>query len=231
LVIVNADLWSFDFSKQLDTRRLQFDNDQSYRASEFERLFVETSAYLTYIGAVVIRRDVWQSRRREPYYGSYFIHVGVIFQEPLPGDTLVISRPLVGIRFGNTQWRPKEFEIRMIRWPELIWALPAIPDAIKSRVYRRSPWRSLKSLLFYRAKGTYDIGDYHRWIQPRITSWKNKVIPVGIAYLPGVLANVIGLAFCGLLKYRDSNIHFLDMKISRFYIGSLFKSKRQSSAV
>ena len=228
LIIVNADLWNVDFSVRIDARRLLFEHDRSYGPSEFERLFEETSAYLTYIGAVVIRRDVWQSRPREPWLGSYFIHVGVIFQERLPGEALVISQPLVGIRFGNTQWRPKEFEIRMIRWPELIWALPAIPEALRSRVYRRAPWRSFKSLLFYRAKGTYDMNDYRRWIEPRTTSWRDKVVAVGIAHLPGVVANLIGLVFCGLFKYRDSNVHFLDMKTSRFYFGYLLRRRSAS---
>ncbi|MDE2084286.1 MAG: glycosyltransferase family 2 protein [Xanthomonadaceae bacterium] len=228
LIIVNADLWTFDFSTQIDANRLHFESDRTYPPADFCRLFEETSAYLTYIGAVVIRREIWQSRQREAYFGSYFIHVGVIFQEQLPGETFVIGQPLVAIRFGNTQWRPREFEIRMIRWPELIWSLPAIPEAVRSRVYRRVPWRSLKSLLFYRAKGTYDMGDYRRWIEPRATSFKDKALAVGIARLPGTLANLIGLVFCGLFKYRDSNVHFLDMKISRFYFGRLFKRKPAS---
>jgi glycosyltransferase involved in cell wall biosynthesis len=229
LVIVNADLWTFDFSTQIDANRLRFESNRTYPPAEFERLFEETSAYLTYIGAVVIRREIWQSRKREPYFGSYFIHVGVIFQERLPGDTLVISQPLVAIRLGNTQWRPKEFEIRMIRWPELIWSLPAIAEALRSRIYRRAPWRSLKSLLFYRAKGTYDMDDYRRWIQPRATSFRDKALAVGIARMPGTLANVIGLVFCGLFKYRDSNVHFLDMKMSRFYFGHLLKRNVNSN--
>lgn len=225
LVVVNTDLWTFDFSAQIDANRLRFEQDCIYHAADFERLFEETSAYLTYIGAVVIRRDIWLSRQREIYFGSYFIHVGVIFQERLPGDTLVIGKPLVSMRLGNTQWRPKEFEIRMIQWPKLIWSLPAIPETLRTRIYRRTPWRSLKSLLFYRAKGTYDMDDYRRWIEPSTTSFRDKALAVGIARLPGIVANTIGLIFCGLFKYRDSNVHFLDMKMSRFYFGRLFQRK------
>lgn len=222
LIVVNSELRNLDLSKLLDPNRLQFADDRVYTPAEFERLFEETSGYLGYIGAVVIRRDIWLSRRREPFYGSYFIHVGVIFQTQLPGDTLVICEPLISIRFGNTQWRPKEFEIRMIRWTELVWSLPAISESVKNRCYRSQPWRSMKSLLFYRAKGTYGLSDYRRWVRPRLVSRWDKAKALGVACFPGAIANFIGLLYCSF-EYRDSNIHLLDMKASRFFFRNWHK--------
>jgi len=216
LIVVNSELRNLDLSELLDARRLQFDADRVYRREEFECLFEEASGYLGYIGAVVIRRDVWMARDRERYYGSYFIHVGVIFQAPLPGEALVISEPYISVRFGNTQWRPKEFEIRMIRWTELIASLAAVPQAVRDRHYRREPWTSLKSLVFYRAKGTYDLGDYRRWVAPRLRSPADKARALAVACTPGALANLAGLVYCRR-GYRDSNIHLLDMKASRFF--------------
>lgn len=222
LIVVNSEVRNFDFSRLLDPSRLRFSADRLYTPLEFERLFEETSAYLSYIGAVVIRRDIWSARQREPFFGSYFIHVGVIFQERLPGDTLVLSEPLISIRFGNAQWRPKEFEIRMIRWTELIGSLSAIPATVKNKCYRSEPWRSAKSLLFYRAKGTYGLSDYRRWVGPRLVSRWDKAKAWALACFPGAVANLIGLVYCRL-EYRDSNIHLLDMQASRFYFRNWFK--------
>lgn len=222
LIVVNSEIRSFDFSELIDANRLKLSKNRTYPPAKFETLFAEMSGYLGYIGAVVIRRDLWQTRRREPYFGSYFIHVGVIFQECLPGDTFVISEPLVSVRFGNTQWRPKEFEIRMIRWTELVSSLPGISADVRNHSYRSEPWRSLKSLMFYRAKGTYDLGDYRRWIKPRLVSRWDKAKAWVVACFPGPLANLIGLIYCSF-DYRDSNIHYLDMKASRFFIRNWFK--------
>ena len=222
LIIVNSELKSFDFSELLDHDRLRFAGDRIYPPADFERLFEETSAYLGYIGAVVIKREIWLAREKESYFGSFFIHVGVIFQAQLPADTLVITQPCVSVRFGNTQWRPNEFEIRMIRWTNLVWSLPSLSEATKRRCYRREPWRSLKSLLFYRAKGTYSMTEYRRWVEPQLKSRWDTAKALGVALMPGVLANLIGLIYCSI-PYRDSNIHLLDMKLSRFYLANLLR--------
>ncbi|WP_372716824.1 glycosyltransferase family 2 protein [Immundisolibacter sp.] len=223
LIIVNSEVRTFDFSELLDPSRLRFANNRIYEPSEFETLFTETSAYLTYIGAVVIRRNIWLARLRESFFGSYFIHIGVIFQAPLPSDSIVLHEPLISIRFGNAVWRPKEFEIRMIRWTDLIWSLSGISSATKSKCYRKQPWRSIKSLFFYRAKGTYGIMDYSRWLRPRLTSRWDRCKILSIAIFPGALANLFGLIYCRR-NYRDSNIHLLDMRSSRFYFKNWFRS-------
>jgi len=171
---------------------------------------------------VVIRRDVWMAREREPYFGSYFIHEGVIFQRPLPGPALAMSEPLISVRFGNTQWRPKEFEIRMIRWPDLVTSLTAVSEQVRRRQYPAAPWRSLKSLFFYRAKGTYDLHDYRRWVRPRVHKLRDRARAFAVACFPGPLANLVGLVYCSL-PYRDSNVHLLDMKASRFFYRNWFK--------
>lgn len=224
LIVLNAEVRTLDLSQELDGDRLRFGENRTYAPAQFFQLFEDTSAYLTYIGAVVMRRELWLARDRESYFGSYFIHVGVIFQAPLPGPSLVIAAPCISIRFGNTQWRPKEFEIRMIRWTRLIWSLPAIPDVVRGRLYRKDPWRSLKSLVFYRAKGTYSLTEYRKWVAPELTSSLDALKAVSVACLPGVIANLIGLCYCSL-PYQDSKIHFLDMKASRFYPGRWFKRK------
>jgi glycosyltransferase involved in cell wall biosynthesis len=223
LVVINSELRDLALDELLDERRLRFDADRSYAPGEMDRMFDEVSGYLSYIGAVIIRRDLWQDRDRRSFYGSYFIHVGVIFQSSLPGQTLVVADPLISVRFGNTQWRPKEFEIRMVRWTELIGALDGISDGVRWRKYRPDPWRSLKSLTFYRAKGTYDLENYQRWVRPRLVSLPDRLLAFGVAVLPGPLANLAGLVFCRI-PYRDSNIHLLDMRASRYYFRNWFRT-------
>lgn len=229
LVVVNAELRSLDLSELLDPRRLPLADDRVYAPAEFDRLFAETSAYLTYIGAVVVRRALWLARDRESCFGSEFIHVGVVFQQPLPAGAVVLATPYISVRFGNTQWRPREFEIRMVRWTELVWWLPAVPDAVRARLYRRDPWRSFKSLFFYRAKGTYSLTEYRRWVAPRVHTLPDRARAIAVALVPGVLANLAGLLFC-LLPYRDSGIHFRDMRASRFYLPNVLRRATSGTA-
>jgi len=224
LIVANSEVRNYDFSALLDASRTRFPTDRTYSAGAHDRLFDETSAYLTYIGAVIIRRDIWSARQRSPYFGSFFIHVGVIFQAPLPTSVLVIAQPLISVRFGNTQWRPKEFEIRMIRWTELVWSLEAVSAQARAKLYQREPWKKIKSLFFYRAKGTYGMDDYRKWIRPRTKVGWDRLKALCIAVFPGPMANILGLIYCSF-PYRDSNIHFLDMKTSRFYMPNWLGTK------
>lgn len=222
LLVANSELRNLDLTELIDANRLQFASDRVYGMDEFTRLFVDTSAYLGYIGAVILRRSLWLARDRESYFGSNFIHVGVIFQQPLPSPAIALHEPLVEVRFGNTQWRPREFEIRMICWTNLVDSLVALPEDVRFRLYPREPWRSLKSLFFYRAKGTYGLGEYRRLVRPRIHGFLDRARGLIVACLPGPLANLVGLVFCRL-PYRDANIHLLDMKASRFFYRNWFK--------
>ncbi|MDB6089443.1 MAG: glycosyltransferase family 2 protein [Gammaproteobacteria bacterium] len=221
LVLVNAEVRNFDFSRQLEDRRLSFDSNRNYAPAEMDRLFVETGGYMTFIGCVVIRRAVWLERQKEPYYGSLFIHVGVIFQERLPGPALALAQPLICIRYGNAMWKPKEFEIWMFKWPGLIWSLAGLSDAARNSNCRAEPWRIPKTLLYYRAKGTYSITEYHRWVAPRVRSSWDGFTARAIARVPGVVANLLGLLYYSARgpKWRMA---VADMRQSRFYYRNLF---------
>ncbi len=111
-----------DLTQVVDRRRLHFVADRVYAPEEQDRLLAETGSFLSFIGCVVIRRDLWVEREKERYVGSEFIHVGVIFQSPLPGPALAIAHPWIVIRYGNAQWGPRSFRIWMFQWPSLIWS-------------------------------------------------------------------------------------------------------------
>lgn len=226
LVVVNSELRNTDFSELIIPNRLNWREDRAFTTQNTEQFFREVSGYLGYIGAVVIKRQVWLERLRAPYYGSCFIHVGVIFQKPLEGKVVVLAEPLVSVRFGNTQWRPREFEIRMIRWTDLIWSFHTVSATTRSKLYPQKPWLSLKSLFFYRAKGTYGLKEYYQWVRPRTDSFISRARGWLVAAFPGWLANLIGLVVCSF-PYRESRVHFLDMQSSRFYLPHILVSRKR----
>src|SRR5262249_51186117 len=121
----------------------------------------ETMPLLIYIGSIVIRRSIWVARNRSEYYGTLLVHMGVIFQQTLPGDTLVIAQPLISYRDGNprTFWS-KMFEIFWIILPRMIYSF-AISEQIKIKYSTRSI--RLGPLFYSRAMGWYSLSDYRRW--------------------------------------------------------------------
>lgn len=223
LIVANAEVCNPDFSEVLLAGRLPFPETRAYRPDEFERFFRDTGDYLSFIGAVIIRRDIWLEREKEPYYGTLFIHMGVIFQAPFPAPTLAIGEPLISIRFGNAMWTPRTFEIWMFKWPDLVWSFAAFGDDAKRAVCERDPWRRLSVLALYRAKGGYTLSEYRKWIGPRGESAFYRLMARLIAVAPGVPLNLLGVILVSTF-YRKYPTHIFDLIQSPFYVKNWVKS-------
>jgi glycosyltransferase involved in cell wall biosynthesis len=189
LVIVNAEARSADLSDLQQERVLTVDHDGRYGPDEQERLFVDVTKYMTFIGCIVIRRSIWLARERSRYYGSAFIHVGVIFQAPLPGPTLLLAYPWIVIRYGNASWTARAFDIWMVQWPKLVWSFPHISTTAKRGITRKEPWRSPTVLFLTRAVDGFTMDIYRQSYAPLMRSKRDRAIAQIIARLPGVLVN------------------------------------------
>lgn len=95
LLVVNAELRSADLTEQLKASALDLDADRVYKPSEAGSFFSDAVSYMSFIGCVVIRRSLWLERDRQRFFGSWFVHLGVIFQAPLLLDAEVIDRKSV----------------------------------------------------------------------------------------------------------------------------------------
>ena len=218
LMIVNYECTNLDMSEVTLARRLDIDADRVYSPDEIDRLFVDTADHLIYIGCIVMRRSVWLSRDRTPYYDSLLMHFAVIFQARLPGDTLFVAVPLVAHRDGNPRafWCDM-FEVWMFRWPELIWSL-APSDSAKRKVTVRQPWKSPWRLLGLRASGLYSMTEYRQWILPCASSRLERLTPRLIAMTPGVLTNTSLIIYYSLTRSRFKKVSLLFLRDSPFYL-------------
>lgn len=194
LLVVNAEIRNADLTNVLNPRCLDFTADRAYGAADREAFFLEVADYLSFIGGVVIRRQLWLQRDRASYFGSLFIHVGVIFQPPSLNRVKVIADPLIVIRYGNAMWSARGFEIWTFKWPGLIWSFAELPEAAKQRVVTREPWSRLRRLLFYRAIGAYSHREYRRLVAGRARGMA-VFVPLAISLLPAAVANSLGALY------------------------------------
>jgi abequosyltransferase len=191
LIIVNAEVRNRDLTEVLQSRRIGFRNNKQYAPSSMEQLFVDVLHYLSFIGAVVVRRSVWMNRDRQSYFGTEFVHVGVIFQRPLPRSALVIAEPYIIIRLGQGQWVPRSFDIWMFKWPKLVWSFSDVSNAAKRRITPREPWRKFKVLFLQRSLGNYDLRTYDQYFVSMRVSVLWKFVAWLIAYGPrGIFVKV-----------------------------------------
>jgi|HubBroStandDraft_6_1064221.scaffolds.fasta_scaffold23582_3 abequosyltransferase len=224
LIIANAEVRNADLSKLLISQKLAMTADRIYKSGEGQYLLADLGGYLTFIGCVIIKRQLWSVREKRKYFGTYFVHLGVIFQSPLPDDTLVIAKPLISLRYGNAMWLGKYFEVWMFKWPNLIWSFADYQDSVKFQVCPKEPWRKVRTLLLHRAKGVYTPSGYFEWLEPRLESHWTRALSKAIAYLPGRVANLLGVAYYSAFYHRpDRRAVLLDLMNSPFYFWRLRK--------
>jgi abequosyltransferase len=209
LVIVNAQTRVADLSATVEPRRLEIGEDRVYGPDERDAFFSDCANYLSFIGCVVIKRSVWLSRDRASYYGSLFVHVGVIFQHPPIERVKVIADPLIAIRLGNAMWSPRSFEIWTLKWPELVWSFQSFSDRAKQRVCDREPWRRLNSLLYNRAIGAFSPEQYRKCLMSRGTA-RSRLPAYVIGKVPGSVANWLSVGYL-LIRKRKRPLAFFTL--------------------
>jgi abequosyltransferase len=213
LIIVNSEVRDADMTVVFENQRLAFDADRFYRSTNRAAFFADTASYLSFIGCVVIRRVCWIARERASYYGSLFIHVGVIFQNPPLTNVRVIAEPLIVIRYGNAMWTSRSFEVWMFKWPNLVWSFPDFSDVVKRQVCRREPWRSSKALFHNRALGAYTTDEFKKF-WPHQSGALQRAIAYCISLFPASLANFVMVLYFSLLK-KPSQMALHDLLYSR----------------
>lgn len=189
LIIINAEVRDKKVEAILEHRRTVTNQNKTYAPNEMEQLFVDTLNYISFIGAIVIRRSIWLSREQKPYFGTEFVHIGVIFQKPLPEPALLIAEPFIIIRFGNAQWTSRSFHVWMFKWPKLVWSFDHITHDAKKKICMREPWRSIKVLFIQRCFGAYNKASYNQFLSTvdanmlwRFCAWLIAICPQKITF-------------------------------------------------
>lgn len=218
LLVLNAEITNVDFSKILDNRLIKKIGDQTYTLENKNSFMAEMGHGLSFIGCVVINKQKWLARERLSFFGTFFIHVGVIFQPPLLEKIRYVSTPLITIRYGNAMWTPRGLEIWLFKWPNLIWSFADFSDEAKAAVCPPSHSRNLKimqRLFFYRATGAYSYSQYKRFFSQQPGNISKRYLLLLIAIIPPVLANMMASLFC-LVKRTNARMPAYSLNASQY---------------
>lgn len=202
LVVVNAAVYDANLTRVLRERVMLVTEDRAFAMQESEDFFVATARHLSFIGGVVMKRELWLKRERKAFSGTLFVHMGVIFQRPNLKATIVVAEPVVNIRYGNAMWTSRSFEIWMFKWPRLIWSFDQYSENALSAVSAKEPWRRLSELCVYRATGAYSIVEYQRFLHELLTPFQ-RIAPLLIARAPGRAMNAL-ISLYSLSFHRKS---------------------------
>jgi glycosyltransferase involved in cell wall biosynthesis len=218
LLVVNSSIHSKFFEKILCNDLTQLNGDISYDQLG-EKAFLDLASYLSFIGAIVVNRDFWLSRKRKIYHGSAFAHLGVLFQNPLPDKVYFLAEPLIKIRYGNSEWAPRGFNIWFKQWPSQVMILDDLPYELRKKVANNSIIGLCKFCLLYRAMGLYNHDIYKLSVKGEHTNFEESVLKL-ISLIPIKPLNTI--LTIGFLKNNTSLVNIYRLSNS---IGSTSFSK------
>lgn len=208
VVVVNARVLDKELRHVLKERLVPIHADAHFDEKQLDTFFRTAGSYLSFIGAVVVRREAWLQRERVPYYGSMFVHMGVIFQRPALSRAVVIAEPMIHIRYGNAMWTARGYDIWTRLWPQLVWSFEDVGAGARAKVTARHPAASLKTLLWYRAIGAFGPRELEGAAQeaPRhaLASW--------IARVPLPWVNAALAVFCAIRGHVDDPMMLYELE-------------------
>jgi len=215
LVAINMEIRDTESFAILVPRSVNFESDVEYGPQDIDRLFREAFNLVSHMSCLVVRRSLWLARERTRYYGSMYMHLAVIFQQPLPGKAVVIAKPLVCHRFGRQSWLSGATHMQLM-WSPLVESL-AISESIKKVFARSSALQRFGGLLLHRAYGLYSWSEYRRFVRPNSRS-RTTILPALAALAPGTLLNAIFVLQnrIGSDHYRKINLQML--RASPFHV-------------
>jgi len=163
-IIANSDLRNKDMSYVYKkaviniNHDIVFDNSTGSQNKQFS-LFGD---YLSFIGCLIVNKNFWDLRNKSLYYGTEFIHVGVLFQEFYHNQVYYVSEPLISIRLGNSNWTERSFKIWILNWPKLIWSFDKYTIQSRKVVSNLNSFNILWKISYYRAIGAFDYKLYKK---------------------------------------------------------------------
>lgn len=185
LLLVNAKVTGPDMVEVLAPGMLaQGLGSTTIAPGDADTLLTHATMLLTFIGSVVIRRQLWIEQDLKSFYGSGFVHVGAIFSRPLTENAMIDALPYVQIRYGNASWTWKSFKVWNHDWPQMVWSLPSVSDLAKAQVIERYPAGSFKRLVEFKIKCCYQLEIYEKYVKVlklpvlvRMAAWLLAVCP------------------------------------------------------
>lgn len=199
ILILNS--LSFDESGVIEDSRTVLEKSKNYGPTDNDIFLTELGGYLTYVGGIVIRRELWITYFRSEMVGSYFAHIDAVCTAKVDRTAAYISDPCIQMRLHNQTWTSKHYQIWNILFPKTIWGLSGYSEFAKSSVTPQILINSLKAMLSSRAYGRFNIKIYREVILNNLDANNiTKLIGLIVALLPQWILSFMYRSYIILIK-------------------------------
>lgn len=155
LLVLNSQ--SFQGSESIENSRVPSNVQSFYSLDESDAFLSDLGGYLTYVGGIIVRRDLWLNYYNRATIGTFFAHIDVVCAIKRGCSAHYFASPAIRMRMHSQTWTKKSFLIWNFLYPKLIWSLPDYSAAAKQSVIPRRPIHSPRRMLAARAYGTLNL--------------------------------------------------------------------------
>jgi glycosyltransferase involved in cell wall biosynthesis len=165
VIVNNSSCCSFDLKKDLNDSNLNIKDDVLISDFHFaDQLFGITSGYTSYIGSIVIKTDIWKSTNTPLYYGTRFIHIGVLSNISARSVILISHVPIIKIRLGNAEWANVSFKIWYVLWPSIVGLFSFKNEKLRDKLLLKNYISIFSLVSYHRALETFNYGNYKEFV-------------------------------------------------------------------
>ena len=211
LLVVNSQ--SFNKIGLIEKSRVPLKNNLFYSEVQNNKFMAELGSYLTYIGGIIVKKELWIKNFDKKKIGSYFAHLDTVLKIKMNRNAFFLSRECIQMRVGNQTWTNKSFEIWNINFPEIIWSLKNYDEFSKNKVIKKYPFHSPKSILSSRAYGRINFNVWKRIIfKSKKISIFFKLFILVITLIPRIFFKFGYKIF--ILKNRNNHTLYFSPKLA-----------------
>ena len=205
LVVLNVATGSKDPSRIIEERRLPYLTDREYLDST-KLEFVPIAHHITYLGSIVILRELSLSVDPSEFLDSGWVHCWIVLNCIIGRKTYVIAEPVINTRAQNNPWAVAKFEILYVNTARWVWSLPKnYATEFKERLSPQFPERSIKMILGAKAAGWIDKKNYESIFASANSGppWKQRLVKGLVCYVPRSALQLAAVAYLRVKMLTD----------------------------
>ena len=211
ILILNSK--SFNKLGIVEESRLPLNFWKIYDKNQDDQFLKEIGGYLTYIGSIIVRKDLWIKYYDKKAIGSFFAHINCIANIKIGRRAHYFPLPAINMRIGSQTWTKQSFLIWHKFYPEIIWNLKNYSRDAKQSVISEYPIKSLKVLIASRA---YKRFNFNIWKNIILISKEinriTKYISFFIAIIPYKLFSILYIFY--IKTYRRKHTFNFSPKLA-----------------
>lgn len=128
LVLLNAIVYDESMSHVLLASMVPDGTPEFLAGPVTAETLIPYSRLLSYIGSIVIQRNIWDTGVISDFFGTEFAHVGLVLTRPPQNGIRFISRPMIRIRYGNAHWEGRYAKIWWKNWEGIVGKCISDPE-------------------------------------------------------------------------------------------------------